>query len=93
MQYWREETLGKFLALPDALGVRSVIFQIASYLGAFPFPSLAPAILTRESLVKVVVIMTERYTRVLKRGAKDRQKLLFRSMGAPLLSCLWLPES
>lgn len=53
---------------------------MASYLGAFPFPSLAPSILTVEALLKVVVIMTERYGQVLKRGEKDRKKLFFRSV-------------
>ena len=72
--------------MPDALGAGPVLFQMATYLGAFPFPSLAPAILTREALVKVVVIMTERYRKVLRKGIKDRNKLLFRSLGmrAPL---------
>ena len=53
---------------------------MATYLGAFPFPSLAPSILTIEAMLKVVVVMTERYGRVLKRGKADRNKLLFRSL-------------
>jgi len=53
---------------------------MATYLGAFPFPSLAPCILTIDALLKVVVIMTERYGKVLKRGKSDRNKLLFRSL-------------
>ena len=53
---------------------------MATYLGAFPFPSLAPSILTIEAMLKVVVIMTERYGKVLKRGKTDRNKLLFRSL-------------
>lgn len=80
LSYWKEDTLCRFLGLPDAIGAGSVVFQMATYLGAFPFPSLAPSILTLEAMVKVVVIMTERYNRVLKRGRKDRVKLLFRSL-------------
>ncbi len=53
---------------------------MATYLGAFPFPSLAPCILTREAMIKVVTVMTERYGKVLRRGKRDRVKLLFRSM-------------
>ena len=53
---------------------------MASYLAAFPFPSLAPSILTIDAMLKVVVIMTERYRKVLKRGKSDRNKLLFRSL-------------
>lgn len=78
--YWKEETLCRFLALPDSLGVGALVYQMASYLGSFPFPSLAPSILTMEALLKVVVIMTERYDKILKRGKADRHKLLFRSL-------------
>lgn len=53
---------------------------MSTYLGAFPFPVLAPSILTIEAMLKVVVIMTERYGKVLKKGKADRNKLLFRSL-------------
>lgn len=79
--YWSESTLCRFLELPDALGVGSVIFQMASYLGAFPLPSQAPAILTYDALLKVVTIMTERFGVVLKK--KSRQlwlRELYRSL-------------
>ncbi|KAG8533021.1 uncharacterized protein KY384_001804 [Bacidia gigantensis] len=84
MLYWKEETLCRFLVLPDgaggALGTGQVVYQMATYLGAFPFASQAPCILTIEAVLKVVVIMTERYGKVLKRGKTDRNKLLFRSL-------------
>jgi TLD len=80
IEYWKEETLCRFLCLPDEVHVGSVIYQMATYLGAFPFPSLAPCILTREAMLKVVTIMTERYSKILKRGKHDKIKLLFRSM-------------
>ncbi|MCJ1258251.1 Restriction of telomere capping protein 5 [Lignoscripta atroalba] len=80
IHYWKEETLCRFLVIPDSLGPGPVIYQMATYLGAFPFPSLAPSILTIEAMLKVVVVMTERYGRVLKRGKADRNKLLFRSL-------------
>ena len=80
LQYWKEETLCRFLVLPDALGPGPVVYQMATWLGAFPFPSLAPSILTIEALLKVIVIMTERYGKVLKKGRTDRNKLLFRSL-------------
>ena len=79
MHYWKEETLARFLALPDVESGQ-VMFQMATYLGAFPFASQAPCILTIEAMLKVVVIMTERYGRVLKKGKADRDKLLFRSL-------------
>ena len=79
MHYWKEETLARFLALPD-IESGQVMFQMATYLGAFPFASQAPCILTVEAMLKVVVIMTERYGRVLKKGKTDRDKLLFRSL-------------
>ena len=62
------------------LGTGPVIYQVATYLGAFPFPSLAPCILTIEAMLTAVVIMTERYGKVLKKGKADRNKLLFRSL-------------
>jgi len=80
IHYWKEETLWRFLVLPDALTPGPLVYQMATYLGAFPFPSLAPSILTIEAMLKVVVIMTERYRRVLKNGKADRNKLLFRSL-------------
>jgi hypothetical protein len=71
VKYWSESTLCRFLELPDALGVGSVIFQMASYLGAFPLPSQAPAILTHEAMLKVVTIMTERFGSVLKKRSRE----------------------
>jgi hypothetical protein len=44
---------------------------MASYLGAFPLPSQAPAILTHEALLKVVTIMTERFGVVLKKRSRE----------------------
>ena len=80
IHYWKEETLCRFLVIPDALGPGPLVYQMATYLGSFPFPSLAPSILTIEAMLKVVVIMTQRYDRVLKNGKADRNKLLFRSL-------------
>lgn len=51
-----------------------------SYLGAFPFGQDAPVVLGFEQMIMVVVIMSERYQRVLKKGNRDRTKLLFRSL-------------
>ena len=53
---------------------------MVSYLGAFPFGQDAPVVLGFEQMIMVVVIMTERYQRVLKKGNRDRTKLLFRSL-------------
>ncbi|KAH9868290.1 Restriction of telomere capping protein 5 [Plenodomus biglobosus] len=43
---------------------------MCSYLGAFPLPSQAPAILTQEALLKVVTILTERYGSVVKKRGR-----------------------
>ena len=53
---------------------------MATYLGAFPFPSQAPAIMTFDALVRVVVILTERYRTVLKRGRRDWLREIYRSV-------------
>ncbi|CAZ81382.1 unnamed protein product [Tuber melanosporum] len=77
--YWSEDTLIKFLAIPDCLEVGAILFCAASYIGAFPFPSLAPVVLDFEALVKVVVILTGRYKSVIRRRP-DSLRLLFRSL-------------
>ena len=53
---------------------------MCTYLGAFPFPSMSPAILTREAMLKVITILTGRYRKVLKKGDRDKNKLVFRSL-------------
>ena len=54
---------------------------MASYLGAFPLPSQAPAILTYEALLKVVTILTERYGAVVKkRGREIWLREIYRSL-------------
>lgn len=80
IRYWNEPTLCRFLELPDVLGCGPVVFQLATFLGAFPFTSQAPCILTKEALIKVVTLMTKRYARVLRRGKQDRLRLFFSGM-------------
>lgn len=90
IRYWNEKTLSDFLGIPDGsfsgadeapLDAGPVLFRMVSYLGAFPFQNtLAPSVLTFEAMVKVVVLLTERYGNVLRRGRKDRIKLLFGSL-------------
>lgn len=53
---------------------------MVSYIGAFPFLQDAPAVLGFEQMIMVVVIMTERYNKVLAKGATSRRKLLFKSL-------------
>ncbi|KAL9095936.1 MAG: hypothetical protein Q9165_001934 [Trypethelium subeluteriae] len=53
---------------------------MATYLGAFPFPSQAPAILTADALLKVVTLLTGRYTKVLKRGKGQWTRILYQSL-------------
>lgn len=53
---------------------------MVSYLGAFPFAQDAPAVLGFEEMIIVIVIMTERYAKVLKSGSKNRNQLFYRSL-------------
>lgn len=53
---------------------------MATYLGAFPFPNQAPSILTREAVIKVITLLTDRHKGVLKGGSQHRLKLLFGSL-------------
>ncbi|KAI9708809.1 MAG: Restriction of telomere capping protein 5 [Bogoriella megaspora] len=80
LKYWSEATLCRFLELPDVLGVGPIINQMATYLGAFPFPSQAPAILTLEALLKVVTLLTGRYNKVLKRGKGQWMRVIYQSL-------------
>ncbi|RSL55012.1 Restriction of telomere capping protein 5 [Fusarium duplospermum] len=80
IRYMKEDTIARYLEIPDILGASPVIFQMASYLGAFPFLQDAPVVLELPRMIMVIVIMTERYRTVLARGSSDRTKLLFRSL-------------
>ncbi|KAJ6442674.1 TLDc domain containing protein 2 [Purpureocillium lavendulum] len=80
VRYLKEDTVARFLEIPDILGASPVIFQMVSYLGAFPFLQEAPVVLELPQLIMVVVIMTERYKRVLAKASMDRTKLLFKSL-------------
>jgi hypothetical protein len=80
VRYLKEDTIARFLEIPDVLGASPVLFQMVSCIGAFPFLEDAPAVLGLEQMVIVVTILTERYKRVLARGSMDRRKLLFRSL-------------
>jgi hypothetical protein len=53
---------------------------MVSYIGAFPFLQNAPVVLELAQVIMVVVIMTERYQKILARGSRDRTKLLFKSL-------------
>jgi hypothetical protein len=78
VKYWSEATLCRFLELPDALAVGPVVFQLASYLGAFPFPSQAPAILTNDALLRVMTVLSGRWAKVMKSGRGGRAKIMWR---------------
>ncbi|KAL4929968.1 TLD-domain-containing protein [Aspergillus undulatus] len=87
LKYWNEMTLSDFLGIPDhseaqcPLDAGPVIFRMVSYLGSFPFQnSLAPSVLTFEAMIKVAVLLTERYGKVLRKGQKNRIRLLFGSL-------------
>ncbi|OCK93274.1 restriction of telomere capping protein 5 [Cenococcum geophilum 1.58] len=71
LKYWSESTLIEFLELPDALGSGAVMYYLCGYLGAFPFSSYAPAILTGEALLRIVCLMTGRHWRVLRRRKEN----------------------
>ncbi|KXJ89555.1 TLD-domain-containing protein [Microdochium bolleyi] len=80
VSYLKEDTIARFLELPDALAVSSVIFQMVSYIGAFPYFDEAPAVLGFEQMIMVVTILTQRHKKVLSRAAASRHKLLFKSL-------------
>jgi len=79
IKYLKEDTVSRFLEIPDILGASPIVFQMVSHLGSFPFLQDAPAVLELPQMIMVVVIMTERHRRVLAKGS-DRTKLLFKSL-------------
>ncbi|KAI7781135.1 hypothetical protein LA080_015255 [Diaporthe eres] len=78
--YVSETTIVRFLEIPDVLDVSPVIGKMVSFIGAFPFLQDAPAIMGLDALVNTVIILTERYQRLLLKGSTDRRKLLFKSL-------------
>lgn len=80
LRYLKEDTIARFLELPDILAVSPVIFSMLSYIGAFPFLNDAPAVLGFEQMIMVVTIMTGRHEKVLTKSASNRRKLLFKSL-------------
>lgn len=80
MLHLKEDTIARFLEIPDILGASPVVFQMVSYLGAFPFLQDAPAVLELPQMIMVIVLLTERCKRVLARGSVDRTKLVFKSL-------------
>ncbi|KAH9903764.1 TLD-domain-containing protein [Xylariomycetidae sp. FL2044] len=80
VRYLRQETIARFLELPDNIAVSNVLFNMLSYVGAFPFLQDAPAVLGFEQMIMVVAIMTERYTKILAKSASNRRKLIFKSL-------------
>ncbi|KAE9364871.1 restriction of telomere capping protein 5 [Stipitochalara longipes BDJ] len=79
VRYWPEATLVKFLELPDALGSGAALYQLCSYLGAFPFPSHAPAVLTGDALLRIVCLITGRYMKVMDSGKDTWRREIWRA--------------
>jgi hypothetical protein len=79
VRYWPEATLIKFLELPDALGSGAELYRLCSYVGAFPFPSHAPAVLTGDALLRIVCLMTGRYMKVLHSGKEVWRREIWRA--------------
>lgn len=80
VSYIKEDKITRFLKIPYILGVSPVIFQMISYLGAFPFCQDAPTILGSNQMIMVIVIMTKRYQKVLRKDIHYYTKILFRSL-------------
>lgn len=80
VRYLKEDTIARFLEIPDILHASPILFHMMSFIGAFPFFQDAPAVLGLEQMVMVITIATERYNRILANGATDRRKLLFKSL-------------
>ncbi|KAK6340880.1 Restriction of telomere capping protein 5 [Orbilia brochopaga] len=76
--FWSEDTLTRFLELPDALDVGALIFHASSAAASFPFISIGPTILEWEGMVRALCVFTGRYKGVLKKGVGDPVRLWFK---------------
>ncbi|RKF53682.1 Restriction of telomere capping protein 5 [Golovinomyces cichoracearum] len=75
-----EMKIASFLEIPPMLGVAPVVFQMISYLGAFPFHHEVPACVEFDQLIVAVVMMTKRYQRLMTKDEHQRIQLIFRSL-------------
>ncbi|EPS43962.1 hypothetical protein H072_2127 [Dactylellina haptotyla CBS 200.50] len=76
--YWSEDTLTRFLELPDALDVGALIYHASSCAASFPFLSQGPAIMEWEAMVRIVCVFTGRYKGILRRSGGDPTRIWFR---------------
>ncbi|KAF3936578.1 hypothetical protein ABW19_dt0205439 [Dactylella cylindrospora] len=78
--YWSEDTLTRFLELPDALDVVALIYHASSTAANFPFLGNlnGPGILDWEAMVRVVSVFTGRYKQVLRKGGGDQVRVWWR---------------
>ncbi|KAE8441467.1 hypothetical protein EG329_004923 [Mollisiaceae sp. DMI_Dod_QoI] len=79
VRYWPEAAFIKFLELPEVSGSGAALYRLCSYVGAFPFPSHAPAVLTGEALLRIVCLMTGRYMKVLHGDKEVWRRELWRA--------------
>lgn len=79
-EYWTQDSLIKFLRIPDSIpDIGDLIFKSASFLAGYPFvTTLSPAPLTLENIVKVVAIYDRKYRKLMKSDF-DHLKLIFLS--------------
>lgn len=82
-EFWSQDSLIKFLRIPDAIPeIGNLIFQSASFLAGYPFvTTLSPAPLTLENIVKIVAIYDQKYRKLMKPDF-NHSKLIFLSFAA-----------
>ncbi|KAK6502827.1 Restriction of telomere capping protein 5 [Arthrobotrys musiformis] len=69
VEYWSEDTLVRFLELPDVLDVGGLLFHASSVAAGFPYLSDGPGLLDWEGTVRVICVFTARWRGVLKGDA------------------------
>lgn len=78
--YISKNSIVEFLQIPHILGVSSTIFQMLSYIGSFPFNQDAPTLLGFDEMIIIIVMLTQRYQRILRTEKCCFTKFLFRSL-------------
>ncbi|KAI6246833.1 Restriction of telomere capping protein 5 [Erysiphe necator] len=75
-----EKSIVEFLQIPHILGISPILFQMLSYIGSFPYCQDTLALVGFDEMIMIVVILTQRYQRVLRKENFYLTKLLFRSL-------------
>lgn len=77
---WTESTLNQFLRLPEAVEASNVLFRMTGHFGSFPFEYNAPAPLTKQALIKAIILSTGRQRKILPQTSRLFFEQIYRAL-------------